>query len=166
MNPIHQKSGLRLAVVAATYLAFFATAPISQVYAQSSAVLEETIVTARKREENLVDIPESVSAISGTSIDRQNIKGLNKIGLAVPNLNLSMRTDGYPNVTIRGIGAFGMTQGVGFYLDDVQLYGDASSRFGDLSRIEIMKGPQGVLYGGSNIGGAIKLAKDIGQVLQ
>ena len=66
MNPIHQKSGLRLAVVSATYLAFFATAPINQAYAQSSAVLEETIVTARKREENLVDIPESVSAISGT----------------------------------------------------------------------------------------------------
>jgi len=160
MNPIYQKSGLRLAVVSATYLAFFATAPINQTYAQSSAVLEETIVTARKREENLVDIPESVSAISGTSIDRQNIKGLNKIGLAVPNLNLSMRTDGYPNVTIRGIGAFGMTQGVGFYLDDVQLYGDASSRFGDLSRIEIMKGPQGVLYGGSNIGGAIKYVSE------
>ncbi len=160
MNPIHQKSGLRLAVVSATYLAFFATAPVNQTYAQSSAVLEETIVTARKREENLVDIPESVSAISGTSIDRQNIKGLNKIGLAVPNLNLSMRTDGYPNVTIRGIGAFGMTQGVGFYLDDVQLYGDASSRFGDLSRIEVMKGPQGVLYGGSNIGGAIKYVSE------
>ena len=160
MNPIHQKSGLRLAIVSATYLAFFATAPVNQVYAQSSAILEETIVTARKREENLFDIPESVSAISGSAIDKQNIKGLNKIGLAVPNLNLSMRTDGYPNVTIRGVGAFGMTQGVGFYLDDVQLWGDASSRFGDLARIEVLKGPQGVLYGGSNIGGAVKYVSE------
>jgi iron complex outermembrane receptor protein len=75
------------------------------------ATLEEVIVTARKRDENLMDIPESVTAISGMAIERQNIKGLNKIGLAVPNLNLSMRTDGYPNVSIRGLGAFGMTQG-------------------------------------------------------
>ena len=120
------------------------------------AKLEEVVVTARKRSENLMDIPESVTAISGLAIERQNIKGLNKIGLAVPNLNLSMRTDGYPNVSIRGMGAFGMTQGVGFYLDDVQLFSDASSRFGDLARIEVLKGPQGVLYGGSNIGGAVK----------
>ena len=118
--------------------------------------LEEVVVTARKRTENLMDIPDSITAISGLAIERQNIKGLNKIGLAVPNLNLSMRTDGYPNVSIRGMGAFGMTQGVGFYLDDVQLFSDASSRFGDLARIEVLKGPQGVLYGGSNIGGAIK----------
>ncbi|MBT6352062.1 MAG: Plug domain-containing protein, partial [Halieaceae bacterium] len=103
-----------------------------------------------------MDIPESVSAISAIEVERRNIKGLNKIGLAVPNLNLSMRTDGYPNVTIRGLGAYGMTQGVGFYLDDVQLFSDASSRFGDIERIEVLKGPQGVLYGGSNIGGAVK----------
>ena len=120
------------------------------------ASLEEVIVTARKRDENLMDIPESVSAIGAVEVERRNIKGLNKIGLAVPNLNLSMRTDGYPNVTIRGVGAYGMTQGVGFYLDDVQLFSDASSRFGDIERIEVLKGPQGVLYGGSNIGGAVK----------
>ncbi len=78
------------------------------------ARLEEVVVTARKRNENLMDIPESVYAISAIEVERRNIKGLNKIGLTVPNLNLSMRTDGYPNVTIRGLGAYGMTQGVGF----------------------------------------------------
>ena len=128
----------------------------SSATSQSNAGLEEIVVTARKREESLLDIPESVVAISGLSIDRQNIKGLDKIGLAIPNLNLAMRTDGYPNASIRGIGAFGLTQGVGFYIDDVQLFSDASSRFGDLERIEVIKGPQGTLYGGSNIGGAIK----------
>ena len=123
---------------------------------ESASVIEEITVTARKREESVLDIPESVAAISGEDIEKQGIKGLDKIGLVVPNLNLAMRTDGYPNVSIRGIGAFGLTQGVGFYLDDVQLFADASSRFGDLERIEVLKGPQGTLYGGSNIGGAVK----------
>lgn len=122
----------------------------------SSLGLEEIIVTARKREESLLDIPETVVAISGKTISRQNIKNLDKIGMSVPNLNLNTRADGWPNVTMRGMGAFSLTQGVGFYLDDVQLFGDASSRFGDLDRIEVLKGPQGVLYGGSNIGGAVK----------
>ncbi len=118
--------------------------------------IEEVLVTARKREENLLEIPESVLAISGDDIGRQNIKGLEDIGFLAPNLNLSTRLDGFPNVSIRGLGSFGNTQGVGFYLDDVQMFSDASSRFGDLERIEILKGPQGTLYGGSNIGGAIK----------
>ena len=119
-------------------------------------VVEEIIVTARKRQESLLEIPESVAALSGDQIARQAVDNLRDIGLSVPNLNLSMRTDGFPNVTIRGIGGFGNTQGVGFYLDDVQVFSDASSRFGDLDRIEVLKGPQGTLYGGSNIGGAVK----------
>jgi len=127
---------------------------------EQELILEEVVVTARKREEKLMDIPESITAISGVLVDRQNIKGLNKIGMAVPNMNLSKRGDGYPNVSIRGVGAFGLTQGVGFYLDDVQLFGDASSRFGDLARIEVLKGPQGVLYGGSNIGGAVRYVSE------
>ena len=119
-------------------------------------VMDEVVVTARKREESLLDIPESVQAIGGADIDRQNIKSLEDVGFLIPNLNLSPRADGFPNVSIRGLGSFGNTQGVGFYLDDVQVFSDASSRFGDLERIEVLKGPQGTLYGGSNIGGAIK----------
>jgi len=124
---------------------------------ETSLQLEEIVVTARKRNESMLEIPDSIKMITGESAARQNIKGLNKIGLAVPNVNLSMRADSYPNVSIRGIGAFGLTQGVGFHVDDVQIYkGDASSRFGDIERIEVLKGPQGTMYGGSNIGGAIK----------
>ncbi len=124
--------------------------------ARAAPVIEEIIVTARKREENLLEIPESVTSFSETSIERANISGLSDISLLVPNLYMGRRTDGFPNVSIRGLGAFGNTQGVGFYVDDVQMFGDASSRFGDLERIEVLKGPQGILYGGTNIGGAVK----------
>ena len=54
------------------------------------STLDEIIVTARKREESLLDISESVSAISGSDIEDQNIKGLDKVGLLIPNLNLAM----------------------------------------------------------------------------
>ena len=144
------------AVTSFALISFPAFTDESTEQASASGMLDEIIVTARKREESLLDISESVTAISGSDIDDQNIKGLDKVGLLIPNLNLAMRADGYPNVSIRGIGAFGLTQGVGFYLDDVQLFSDASSRFGDLDRIEVLKGPQGILYGGSNIGGAVK----------
>ncbi len=123
---------------------------------QDATTLDEIVVTARKREENVLEIPESLTTFSDTIIERGNINGLEDIGLLVPNLYMSRRLDGFPNVSIRGLGGFGNTQGVGFYLDDVQIFSDASSRFGDLDRIEVLKGPQGILYGGANIGGAVK----------
>ena len=137
----------------------FSAAPSQAQEASADAeerVIEEILVTVRKREESLLEIPESVVALSASDIDRRNLKGLEDIGFQVPNLNLSVRLDGFPNVSMRGLGSFGNTQGVGFYLDDAQVFSDASSRFGDLARIEILKGPQGTLYGGSNIGGAVK----------
>ena len=98
--------------------------PAGTAIAQEGAAgeIEEIVVTARKRAESLLEIPESVSVISGSDIDRQNIKGLEEVGFQVPNLNLSTRLDGFANVSVRGLGAFGNTQGVGFYLDDVQLF--------------------------------------------
>ena len=126
------------------------------VMAQGEMLLEEIIVTARKREENVLEIPESLTTFTGDMVESANINGLEDIGLLVPNLWMSRRLDGYPNVSVRGLGGFGNTQGVGFYLDDVQLFGDASSRFGNFERIEVLKGPQGILYGGANIGGAVK----------
>lgn len=124
--------------------------------AADDVVLQAVTVTARKREETVLEIPESISTISAATIDRANIAGLEDIGFAVSNLSLSQRADGFPNVSIRGLGSFGNTQGVGFYIDDVQNFTDASARFGDIERIEVLKGPQGTLYGGSNIGGAVR----------
>ena len=121
-----------------------------------AGVLEEIIVTARKRDESPQEIPETVSVISGFELEQGAITHINDIGLKVSNLNLSSRADGNPNVTIRGVGSFGNTQGVGFYVDGAQIFVDASAEFGDMERVEVLKGPQGTLYGGNNIGGAVK----------
>ena len=118
--------------------------------------LEEIVVTARKRSESLQEIPESITSLSSFELEMANIDQINDIGGRIPNLTLTTRADGYPNVTIRGVGSFGNTQGVGFFVDGVQVVTDASSKFGDLERMEVLKGPQGTLYGGSNVGGAIK----------
>tara|TARA_B110000503_G_scaffold141349_1_gene234613 strand:+ start:3679 stop:5901 length:2223 start_codon:yes stop_codon:yes gene_type:complete len=154
MNKIFKQSSIISMTAIAFAIGGFSGATLAD---QTSLQLQEVVVTARKRSESMMEIPDSIKMITGDLVARQNIKGLNKIGLAVPNVNLSMRADSYPNVSIRGVGAFGLTQGVGFHVDDVQIYkGDASSRFGDIERIEVLKGPQGTMYGGSNIGGAIK----------
>lgn len=154
---------LRTALLSASALPLLALTPAAAVAQDGSAADErqETypgaiVVTARKRAESTLEVPETVNAFGAAQIERANIQDIDDIGLAVPNLQLSTRTDGFPNVTVRGLGGFGNTQGVGFYLDDVQLFADAASRFGDLERIEVLKGPQGILYGGSNIGGAVK----------
>ncbi|MGA0098521.1 MAG: TonB-dependent receptor [Steroidobacteraceae bacterium] len=148
------RSGLSLAVVAALY----GTGP-AHAQADSGAglaALDEVIVTARKRAESALEIPETIGSLSEETLERAGVTGLEDVGQLVTNLNLSVRTDGFPNVSVRGVGSFGNTQGVGFYIDDVQVFSDASARFGDLERIEVLKGPQGTLYGGSNIGGAVR----------
>src|SRR3972149_6829158 len=109
--------------------------------------IEAVIVTARKRAESIAEIPESVSAFSGLELEQAKIEKIDNIGAHVSNLNLSTRADGHPNVTIRGVGSHGNTEGVGFYLDGVQNATDASARFGDIERMEVLKGPQGTLYG-------------------
>lgn len=116
----------------------------------------DIVVTARKRSERMIDVPETISAFSDASLERAGITNIDKLGQAVPNVVLNRRGDNEPNVVIRGIGSFGNVQGVGFYIDDVQNFTDQASRIVDLERVEVLKGPQGTLYGGSSIGGAVK----------
>lgn len=150
------RQALARASIAAAAITAATAVPAGMSFAQETTILEAITVTARKREENLLEIPESIRAISALTVERANITGLEDIGFMVANLSLSQRADGFPNVSIRGLGSFGNTQGVGFYTDDVQNFTDASARIGDIERIEVLKGPQGTLYGGSNIGGAVR----------
>ena len=124
--------------------------------ASASSEAGEIIVTARKRSERLIDVPETIQAVSAETLQRAGISNINDLGRLTPNTVLNRRQDNEPNVVIRGIGSFGNTQGIGFYIDDVQNFTDQSPNMGDVERVEILKGPQGTLYGGSNVGGAVK----------
>src|SRR6185312_1346500 len=125
--------------------------------------LEEVVVTARKRTESLLDIPASITAISASTIEQAHMTQIDDIGSMVSNLNIFEAHDNTPAVTLRGVGAFELVQGVGFYVNDVQLFEGQTIRPVDVARIEVLKGPQGTLYGGANIGGAIKyVTKDPG----
>ncbi|WP_375395757.1 TonB-dependent receptor [uncultured Sphingomonas sp.] len=122
----------------------------------SGTALDEIVVTARKQSETTQSIPETVRAIGATELANAHVTRIDDLGSLVSNLNITTRADQSPDVVIRGVGAFGITNGVGFYLDDVQLFDGETIRPTDLDRVEVLKGPQGTLYGGNNIGGAIK----------
>ena len=123
---------------------------------EASGVLEEIVVTARKRQEDLQSIPLSVNALSAAQIADAHVSKMDDLASLVPNLNITTRADNTPDVVLRGVGSFGVIQGVGFYVNDVQQFEGQTVRPEDLERIEVLKGPQGTLYGGNNIGGAIK----------
>src|ERR1700677_2009588 len=118
--------------------------------------LAEIIVTARKRSETVQSIPESIEAFGNQEISDAHITKIDDLGNLVSNLNITTRADNTPDVVLRGVGSFGVVSGVGFYANDVQLFDGQTVRTEDIERIEVLKGPQGTLYGGSNIGGAIK----------
>lgn len=118
--------------------------------------ITEIVVTARKRVENLRDIPSSITAISAATIEDAHLIQLDDLNSVVSNLNINEAHDNTPGVVLRGVGAFGVVQGVGFYANDVQLFEGETARPIDIERIEVLKGPQGTLFGGANVGGAIK----------
>ena len=124
----------------------------------------EILVTARRREERLVDVPIAVTAISGEELQRRGALDITDIAESVPNVTLetSRATNSTLSAFIRGIGqqdpVSGFEQGVGIYLDDVYLNRPQAAVLDiyDVERIEVLRGPQGTLYGRNTIGGAVK----------
>jgi iron complex outermembrane recepter protein len=154
-------AGAVMIAVGANALTPSAARAQAAVSSEAAAANEETglgeiVVTARKRVETMQSIPESIAAFGAQEISDAHIVKIDDLGNLVSNLNITTRADNTPDVVLRGVGSFGVVSGVGFYANDVQLFDGQSVRTDDIERIEVLKGPQGTLYGGSNIGGAIK----------
>lgn len=124
----------------------------------------EIIVTARRREESLLDVPISMTAISGDTLAAQGAVDITALQDKTPNLTLQIARGSNSTLIgfIRGVGQqdplWGFEPGVGLYVDDVYIarpQGAVLDIF-DVSRVEVLRGPQGTLYGRNTIGGAVK----------
>lgn len=119
--------------------------------------LEIITVTAEKREENIQEVPVSISALSDIQIEDAGIVSIHDMAFQIPNFSIA--TPGWRAVSvmaIRGIGTGNaMDQTIGFYVDDVNYsigYSIDTELF-DIERIEVLRGPQGTLYGKNTLGG-------------
>ena len=139
-------------------------APATASPATNATTLDSVKVTARKREETLQDVPVAVTAFTPETLDKLNIKDLGDLDAQVPNLTVYAARGSTSTVTayIRGVGQadplWGVDPGVGIYLDDVYIARPQGALLDvfDVERIEVLRGPQGTLYGKNTIGGAIK----------
>ncbi|GAA5072171.1 TonB-dependent receptor [Lysobacter panacisoli] len=121
-------------------------------------------VTARKREETLQEVPVAVTAFTADALDKLNIEDLGDLDAQVPNLTIYAARGSSSTVTayIRGVGQsdplWGVDPGVGIYMDDVYIARPQGALLDvfDAERVEVLRGPQGTLYGKNTIGGAIK----------
>src|SRR6201994_1409825 len=140
------------------------------VWAQSAPPtdeLQEIVVTAEKRESTVQKTPISITAIRGADLQSQGISNLLNVAQQVPGVSFKTPGPGQTEFEIRGLTSTGgESPTVGFYLDETPLTPPAMSQNGkvvldpnlfDLSRVEVLRGPQGTLYGSGSMGGTIKL---------
>ena len=131
-------------------------------FAQSSGV-EEVLVSAQKRTERIQDVPMAISAISGQALENRKIEGAADLQGAIPNLNVvAAPVSGLISATaIRGLGtgqpSIWMDPAIGMYVDGVFVGKNQGALFDlvDLQRVEVLRGPQGTLFGRNTLGGAI-----------
>ncbi len=131
--------------------------------ADEDFIIEDIVVTATKRSERMKDVPISMSAMGSEQIDQTGVRDLKSIAEYIPNLQISQSNDFRSTVTIRGVGAqsrnIGFDARVGVYVDGVYMGQSPSlnQELLDLERVEVLRGPQGTLFGKNTVAGAINL---------
>tara|TARA_Y100000758_G_scaffold94318_2_gene65030 strand:- start:150 stop:2471 length:2322 start_codon:yes stop_codon:yes gene_type:complete len=159
-------AGLLGSAATAAFLAAPASAQTTDT-GQAAPVVDDDnviVVTARRREESIQDVPLSITAISGDALTKSGTLEITEIAQEVPNLTLEVSRGTNTTLTafIRGVGqqdpVAGFEAGVGLYVDDIYLNRPQGAVLDiyDVERIEVLRGPQGTLYGRNTIGGAIK----------
>jgi iron complex outermembrane receptor protein len=132
--------------------------------AMPAGAVDEIVVTARRREETLQDVPVAVSAFSAQALENQQVLDLEDLNLGAPNLTIvrNTGTNVGAQIYVRGVGqddsSFTNEPTVGVYLDDVYIGRQIGAMLDllDFERIEVLRGPQGTLYGRNSSGGAVK----------
>lgn len=125
--------------------------------------IEVILVTAQKRVENILEVPISIASFNSESIGKTGIRQLNEIAEFVPNLTMTTTNDFSSSIAIRGVGSasrnIGFDARVGLYLDGVYIGQSPAHNQDllDLERIEVLRGPQGTLFGKNNVAGSINL---------
>jgi iron complex outermembrane receptor protein len=127
---------------------------------------EEVVVTAQKRTEAIAEIPASVTVVPGQLLEQQRVDDFKDLLPLVPGLSVTETRPGSTRVTLRGINTGGVASTVGVYFDDVPFGSSTGLANGsisagdfdtfDVARIEVLRGPQGTLYGASSVGGVLK----------
>ena len=135
-----------------------------QVAYADEEIMEEVITTARRRQESLQEVPLSLSVISGDALEKIGAADIIAVGQSSPNVTLEVSRGTNTTLTafIRGVGqqdpVAGFEAGVGLYVDDVYFNRPHAAVLDlyEVERVEVLRGPQGTLYGRNTIGGAIK----------
>ena len=159
-------AGLLGSAATAAFLTAPASAQTTDAHQAAPVVDDDNVivVTARRREESIQDVPLSITAISGEALAKSGTLEITEIAQEVPNLTLEVSRGTNTTLTafIRGVGqqdpVAGFEAGVGLYVDDIYLNRPQGAVLDiyDVERIEVLRGPQGTLYGRNTIGGAIK----------